>query len=79
MSATQTDTAVVAPVAAVAPAAKAAETLASKVQKHVDSLHAKIAKLAEENDGLKAQLRGAKASNSRIRRIPRKATDAPAA
>lgn len=55
-----------------APAAAVKETLATKVQKHVDSLHAKIAKLSEENAALKAALHEAKASNSRIRRIPKK-------
>lgn len=59
--------------AAPAVAAKSVETLASKVQKHVDGLHAKIAKLTEENAALKAQLHAARASNSRIRRIPKKA------
>lgn len=53
-------------------AAKTPETLASKVQKHVDSLQAKIQKLAEDNAALKAQLAEAKSSNSRIRRIPKK-------
>ncbi len=64
-----------APVAAApaAAAAKPAETLATKVQKHVDGLQAKIAKLTEENAALKAQLHAARASNSRIRRIPKKA------
>lgn len=59
-----------APVAA-APA-KIAETLATKVQKHVDALQAKIQKLTEENAGLKAALHEARSSNSRIRRIPKK-------
>ena len=75
-----------APAAAAAPAAvaKSAEALAIKVQKHVDSLHAKIQKLTEENAALKAQLHEARASNSRIRRIPKRAstaaaTDAPQA
>lgn len=61
-------------------AAKTAETLATKVQKHVDLLHAKIQKLTEENAALKAQLQEAKSSNSRIRRIPKKpAAAAPTA
>lgn len=59
--------------AAPAPAAaKIAETLAAKVQKHVDSLQAKISKLAEDNAALKAQLQEARSSNSRIRRIPKR-------
>lgn len=49
------------------------EVLAAKVQRHVDQLHAKIQKLTEENAALKAQVHEAKASNSRIRRIPKKA------
>lgn len=55
---------------------KGPEALASKVQKHVDSLYAKIQKLTDENASLKAQLHEAKASNSRIRRIPKKPTAA---
>lgn len=56
-----------------APAApKAPETLAAKVQKHVDALQARITRLTEENAALKAQLQQARASNSRIRRIPKK-------
>lgn len=54
------------------PVAKPTETLASKVQKHVDGLQAKIVKLTEDNAALKAQLHTARASNSRIRRIPKK-------
>jgi len=61
------------------PVAKGAEALASKVQKYVDSLQAKIQRLTEENASLKAQLHEAKASNSRIRRIPKKPAAAPAA
>lgn len=64
-----------------APAASklsGAEALAAKVQKHVDSLQAKIQKLAEENAALKAAVHEAKASNSRIRRIPKKAAAAAA-
>lgn len=64
--------------AAAPPAAapKTAETLASKVQKHVDGLHAKIHKLSEENAALKAALHEARSSNSRIRRIPKKPSPA---
>lgn len=65
--------------APVTAAATAKETLAGKVQKHVDALHAKIAKLSEENAALKAALHEAKASNSRIRRIPKKPAAAVAA
>ena len=64
-------------VAAAAPAPKAPETIAGKVQKHVDSLHIKIQKLSEENAALKAQLHELRASNSRIRRIPKKAGAPP--
>jgi hypothetical protein len=62
-----------------AVASKNAETLAAKVQKHVDSLHAKIQKLTEDNAALKAQLHEARASHSRIRRIPKKDAPAPVA
>lgn len=55
------------------------DTVVTKVQKHVDSLKAKNTKLAEENAKLKAQLTQAKQLNSRIRRIAKKGTDAPAA
>lgn len=59
--------------AAAAPAAaRVPETLATKVQKHVDSLHAKIAKLTEDNAALKTALQEARSSNSRIRRIPKR-------
>lgn len=63
-----------APVTVPVPAAAAApsDVLASKVQKHVDGLYAKIAKLQADNAGLKAQLAATKASGSRIRRIPKK-------
>lgn len=59
--------------AAATAAATGPTTLATRVQKHVDSLLAKIAKLTEENAALRAQLHEARASNSRIRRIPKKA------
>ena len=65
------------------PTAKSStcETLAARVQKHVDAQQAKIKKLADENAALKAQLAAVKAANSRIRRIPKKpaAADAPSA
>lgn len=48
------------------------DSVAAKVQKHVDGLNAKIEKLTSENAALKTQLHAAKASNSRIRRIPKK-------
>lgn len=64
---------------AAAPAAAGSDILASKVQKHVDGLHAKIAKLQSDNAALKAQLAATKASGSRIRRIPKKAAAPEAA
>ena len=78
MSTAPVTPAAVTPAPAAAPKG-AAEALAVKVQKHVDSLHAKIQRLADENASLKTQLHEAKASNSRIRRIPKKAAAAPAA
>lgn len=61
-----------------APAPKTPESIANRVQKHVDALQARIERLDGENATLKAQLRELKASNSRIRRIPKKpAGDAP--
>lgn len=51
---------------------EAADTLITRVQKHIDVLKQKNAKLAEENARLKQQLADLKASNSRIRRIPKK-------
>ena len=54
------------------------DTVVSKVQKHVDNLKAKNAKLAEENARLKAQLVSAKQLNSRIRRIAKKTPSAEA-
>lgn len=73
-SPTASTTAAPAPTAAT----KTAESVAAKVQKHVDGLHAKISKLAADNAALKAQLHEAKASNSRIRRIPKKPAAAAA-
>ena len=63
-------TAVVPPVAPAAAAA--ADTIVSKVQKHLDQLKAKNTKLGEDNAKLKAQLAEARSSHSRIRRIPKK-------
>lgn len=73
-------TAPVAPTATPAPAApnRTQETIATRVQKHVDGLQARIQKLSDENATLKAQLHELRASNSRIRRIPKKPA-APAA
>lgn len=55
------------------------DTIVTKVQKHVDTLKAKNAKLADENARLKAQLTSAKQINSRIRRIAKKGSDTDAA
>ena len=71
-----------APATTAAPASAAAgafDVVASRVQKSIDALNAKIAKLQADNAALKSQLAAAKSSNSRIRRIPKKAADAPAA
>lgn len=59
-----------------AAAAVATESVVAKVQKYVDALKAKNAKLADENAKLRAQLQEARASHSRIRRIPKAAADA---
>lgn len=55
------------------------DAIVTKIQKHVDTLKTKNAKLAEENAKLKANLTAAKQVNSRIRRIAKKptATTAP--
>lgn len=65
---------------------EATDSLIGRVQKHIESLKVKTTKLAEENARLKQQLAESKASNSRIRRIPKKPaattpapTDAPPA
>jgi cell division protein FtsB len=58
---------------------EASDTAISRVQKVIDALKAKNGKLADENARLKQQLADLKASNSRIRRIPKKPADAPAA
>lgn len=57
---------------------EASDTLVTRVQKHIDALKIKNTKLVEENARLKQQLTDVKASNSRIRRIPKKATTAAA-
>jgi len=51
------------------------DTVITKVQKHVDTLKAKNAKLSDENAKLKAQLTSAKQLHSRIRRIAKKPED----
>ena len=55
---------------------EASDTLISRVQKHIEALKVKNSKLAEENARLKQQLSEIKATNSRIRRIPKKPSDA---
>lgn len=55
------------------------DAVVTKIQKHVDTLKAKNAKLAEENAKLKANLTAAKQVNSRIRRIAKKPAPADAA
>lgn len=57
---------------------EASDTILSRVQKHIEALKIKNAKLVEENARLKQQLTDLKASHSRIRRIPKKAPDASA-
>ncbi len=54
---------------------EATDTLVSRVQKHIEALKVKNTKLTEENSRLKQQLAEIKASNSRIRRIPKKVAD----
>ena len=53
-------------------------TVLSRVQKHIEGLNAKNTKLAEENARLKKQLADLKASQSRIRRIPKATAPADA-
>ena len=66
-----------APAPAAAPAiaspAAAPEGVLAKVQKYVDSIKARNAKLSEDNAKLRAQLQEARSSHSRIRRIPKAA------
>ena len=50
-----------------------------RMVKGYDSLKTKIAKLTEENARLKQQLAELKASQSRIRRIPKKGAEQPVA
>ena len=64
------------PVAAETPAETTAlpkDSLVSKVEKHVEAYRAKIQKLQEENQRLKAALSQVRNVNSRVRRIPKKA------
>ena len=51
---------------------EATDSLVTRVQKHIDTLKTKNDKLVGENGRLKQQLADLKASNSRIRRIPKK-------
>lgn len=51
---------------------ESSEGALSRVQKLIEALKAKNCKLAEENARLKTQIAELKASNSRIRRIPKK-------
>ena len=53
------------------------DSVITKVQKHVDTLKAKNAKLADDNAKLKAQLAAVKQQNSRVRRIAKKPGGAP--
>lgn len=55
---------------------EATDTLVTRVQKHIDTLKCKNDKLVGENGRLKQQLADLKASNSRIRRIPKKSAEA---
>jgi outer membrane murein-binding lipoprotein Lpp len=54
------------------------DSVINKVQKHVDTLKAKNARLAEDNAKLKEQLTSAKQLHSRIRRIAKKGDPAGA-
>lgn len=64
---------------ATAPAAPPApkDSLVTKVEKYVEGYRAKIQKLQEENQRLRATIAEARNTNSRVRRIPKKAA-APA-
>lgn len=62
------------PAVAVAAAASGEiDAVLTKVQKHLDLLKGKNAKLQEENAKLRAALTEARAAHSRIRRIPKPA------
>ncbi len=58
---------------------EATDAIIGRVSKHIDTLKVKNTKLAEENARLKQQLAEIKASNSRIRRIPKKVSESPTA
>jgi chromosome segregation ATPase len=49
------------------------DTLAGKVQKHVDALEARLAKKDAEILELKGRLASIKSSNTRVHKIPKKA------
>ncbi len=55
---------------------EATDAAITRVQTHFANLKAKNAKLTEENVRLKQQVAELKSSNSRIRRIPKKAPGA---
>lgn len=57
---------------------ESSEGALGRVQKLIEALKTKNCKLAEENARLKQQIADLKASNSRIRRIPKKASAAAA-
>lgn len=77
MSTPVANNAAAAPAAAPAPA-RGQDLLASKVQKHIDGLYAKLAKKDEENAALRAKLAAKNAAGSRISRIPKKPAAAEA-
>lgn len=47
------------------------ESTIAKIQKHLDALQARNAKLLEENQKLKGTISELKSLNSRVRRIPK--------
>lgn len=47
------------------------ESTIAKIQKHLDALQARNAKLVEENQKLKGTISELKSVNSRVRRIPK--------
>lgn len=64
------------PVATETSSLLAKDSLVAKVEKHVEAYRAKIQKLQEENQRLKAALSQVRNVNSRVRRIPKKAAAA---
>lgn len=60
-----------------APTMEVTDPQVARIVKGLDSLKAKISKLTEENARLKQQLAELKASQSRIRRIPKKSAEQP--